>query len=312
LHSPAQFRKLSINMTSSLRPILLSAIVPLGIFATSVTAGEIITLWPDLAPGEVEKKTGTALPEREQDKPPITRVKEITQPTLDVFVPEGEGNGAAVLILPGGGFRYVVPNLEGSEAGAILNKIGITVFVLNYRTTDTGPEGAWKKPLQDSHRAIRYIRANAAKWKLDPKKIGLLAFSAGGQVGAIHIGDYGDAYESADDIDKQSARPDFALLVYPWRVSNDKTGKLMPEIKISDKAPPTFLVHTHDDGSSSVGSVLIYVALKQNKVPAELHVYQNGGHGYGVRPRPNSNIGTWSDRAVDWLRTMGLGEVARN
>ena len=144
-----------------------------------------------------------------------------------------------------------------------------------------------------------------------PKKVGLLAFSAGGQVGAIHISDSGDAYEPADAVDRQPCQPDFAMLVYPWRVSNSKTGKLMPEIAISKRAPPTFLVHTHDDGSTSLGSVLIYVALKQHEVPAEIHVYQNGGHGYGVRSRPNSDIGTWSDRAVEWLQTLRLGEPKR-
>jgi acetyl esterase/lipase len=269
---------------------------------------EIISIWMDLAPGETEKRHGKARPPQEAD-PTITRVEGITHPTMEVFTPEDKGNGAAVVILPGGGFRYVVPNLEGSEAGAILNQLGITVFVLNYRTTSEGPAGAWRRPLQDSQRAIRYVRANAARWNLDQNKVGLLAFSAGGQVGAIHIGDLGDAYEPSDAIDQRSARPDFAMLVYPWRLADAKTNELMPEIQMSDKAPPTFLVHTHDDNSSSVGTALVYLGLKKHNVSAELHVYQNGGHGYGVRARPNSNIGTWSDRAVDWLRTRGLGEI---
>lgn len=282
------------------------AILSILLLQLPLTAGEVIPVWQDFAPGETTKASGTSLPTRSQDKPTITRVKDITAPTMEVFAPEGESNGAAVLILPGGGFGYVVPDLEGSEAAHILNKLGITVFVLNYRTSTTGPNGAWRKPLQDSQRAIRQIRANAEKWRLDPKKIGLLAFSAGGQVGAIHIGAFGDAYELTDAIDQVSARPDFALLVYPWRVAND-AGELMPEIKITEDSPPSFLVHTHDDASSSIGSALIYANLKRSKVDGELHVYHNGGHGYGVRSRPGSNIGTWSDRAVDWLNARGLG-----
>ncbi|MEZ5326278.1 MAG: alpha/beta hydrolase [Verrucomicrobiales bacterium] len=293
---PARIRALALSAIGSI--LLLQAMPAL--------AANVIPIWPKLAPGETDQKTGTALPSREQDKPTITRIKDITSPTMEVFAPEDGANGAAVLILPGGGFGYVVPDLEGSEAGAVFNQLGITAFVLHYRTSSNGPEGAWRKPLQDSQRAIRYIRANADRWNLDPAKIGLLAFSAGGQVGAIHIGDFGDAYEPADETDKLSARPDFALLVYPWRVS-DNAGNLMPEIKISANSPPTFLVHTHDDASSSVGSALIYADLKKSKVEAELHVYHNGGHGYGVRPRAGSNIGTWTDRAIDWLREGGLG-----
>jgi acetyl esterase/lipase len=209
--------------------------------------------------------------------------------------------------LPGGGFRYVVPDLEGSEAAGFLNRLGIAVFVLNYRTTADDAADKWRRPLQDSQRAIRYLRAHAQQWNLDPKKIGLLAFSAGGQVGAIHLGDIGDAYEKIDVVDEQSARPDFAMLIYPWNVADKTTGDLMPEIKLGKSAPPTFLVHTDDDQSSALGSASIYMALKKSGVSAELHVYQNGGHGYGVRERDGSVIGTWSERAADWLRIRGIG-----
>jgi acetyl esterase/lipase len=227
---------------------------------------------------------------------------------MRTYLPKGGGNGAAVLVLPGGGFGYVVPNLEGSEAAEFLNPLGISVFVLNYRTKVGNETEMWKRPLQDSQRAIRFLRANAERWGLDTKKIGLLAFSAGGQVGAIHIGDCGDAYEKLDAVDEQSARPDFAMLVYPWNVGDNQTGVLMPEVKIGDSAPPTFLVHTDDDKSSALGAAALYMALKKAGVSAELHVYQNGGHGYGTREREGSVIGTWKDRAADWLRVRGIGE----
>jgi acetyl esterase/lipase len=267
-----------------------------------------IPIWPDLAPGETERHPGTALPDNPQDKPPITRVEKITQPTLRAYLPQHGANGTAIVILPGGGFRYVVPDLEGSEAAAFLNPLGIAVFVLNYRTDATNAPDKWRRPLQDSQRAIRFVRANAARWNLDPKKIGMLAFSAGGQVGAIHLGEFGDAYAAVDAIDEQSARPDFALLVYPWNVADKTTGELMPEIRLGASSPPTFLIHTGDDASSSLGSIGIYVALKKAGVATELHIYENGGHGYGTREREGSLIGTWPLRAATWLRAHRWGE----
>jgi acetyl esterase/lipase len=268
-----------------------------------------IAIWPDRAPGETEKNAGIALPAKAADHPTITRVEKITHPTMEAFLPKEGANGAAIVILPGGGFRYVVPDLEGSEAAPFFNELGIAVFVLNYRTTADGKvPDKWRRPLQDSQRAVRFLRANAAQWKLDPAKIGILAFSAGGQVGAMHIGDIGDAYEAIDDVDKQSARPDFAMLVYPWNVADNKTGVLMPEIQLSKNAPPTFLVHTDDDQSSGLGSAAIYMALKKAGVSTELHIYQNGGHGYGTRVRQGSVIGSWRSRAADWLWIRGLAD----
>jgi len=112
-----------------------------------------------------------------------------------------------------------------------------------------------------------------------------------------------------DDVDRFSCRPDFSLLIYPWRVYDDKTSALLPEIRIHDQTPPAILVHTHDDASTSLGAVMLYAGLKKHNVPAELHVYENGGHGYGTRAKPNSNIGTWPDRATDWLVRRGLGTL---
>ena len=216
-----------------------------------------------------------------------------------------------MLILPGGGFGKVVPDMEGSEAAAILNKLGISAFVLRYRTKKESRDPGWKRPLQDAQRAMAMIRASAEKWKLDAEKIGLFGFSAGGQVAARLLTDQGKlAYDSVDNVDETSHRPDFAILIYPWNMYDKTTDQLVPEIKVTKEVPPTFIVHTHDDGSTSLGSVLFYVGLKKAGVDGELHVYRNGGHGYGTRPRPNSDIGTWSHRLVDWLKNRGLGQVA--
>ena len=284
-------------------------------FAFPVARAETIPLWPDLAPGETTKKPGTELPMRPEDEPPISRVENITAPTLALFpAPKEKANGVGMLILPGGGFGRVVPNMEGSEAAAWLNGLGISAYVLSYRTTtgvDPAAEAAakaepWKRPLQDSQRGIRHLRHHAKEYGLDPAKIGLLGFSAGGQVAAIHLTSEKAAYEAVDAIDGASFRPDFSMLVYPWRVAVEKTGQLMPQIVISAKMPPGFLVHTDDDKSSSLGAALIYLGMKQQGVSGELHVYQNGGHGYGTRPRPGSVIGSWKDRGSDWLRVRRL------
>ncbi len=274
--------------------------------AIEVTTAKSLPIWPEFAPGESTRNTGEALPPRETDKPVITRVQNITQPTLDVF-PADNPNGAAVLILPGGGFRYVVPDLEGSEAAQWLNDLGIAAFVLRYRTTERADE-PWKRPLQDSQRALRWIRAHADDWGIDPNKVGLLGFSAGGQVAGIHLTATEPAYTDQDAVDQQSFRPDFSLLIYPWRIYDDATQSLIAPIQVTKQTPPAFLVHTHDDASTSLGAVHYYAELKKQGVAAELHVYQNGGHGYGTRPRPNSMIGSWTDRATEWLQINGLSD----
>jgi acetyl esterase/lipase len=263
-----------------------------------------IFVWPDLAPGETERTTGTMLPMRPRDNPPITRIEKIRRPPMTVYPATVNANGAAVLILPGGGFGRVVPDLEGSEAAQWLGKLGVTSFVLNYRTklASAEDEPAWLRPLQDAQRAMRWIRANGSRWNLNRDRIGLLAFSAGGQVGSILITADGAAYEAIDSVDQQEFRPNFAMLVYPWRIYDSATDALLPQIKVTPETPPSFIVHTHDDASTSLGSVLLYADMKRHNVPAELHIYENGGHGYGTRKRPNSNIGSWPDRATDWLK----------
>jgi acetyl esterase/lipase len=262
-----------------------------------------IPVWPDLAPGENTKSPGVLLPNRVTDQPTITRVENITQPTLDVFE-AAKPNGTAVVILPGGGFKYVVPDLEGSEAAASLNAMGISVFVLRYRTS-TDSKNPWQRPLQDSQRAIRLIRSKASQWNLNPERIGLVGFSAGGQVASIHITSLNAGYTAIDDVDRVSFRPNFAMLIYPWRIYDADTDKLIAPIQVTKEVPPTFIVHTHDDASTSLGAVTMYAELKKRNVSSELHIYQNGGHGYGVRARPNSSIGTWQDRAIEWLKIQG-------
>ena len=301
------------------RPAPLSSLLGMLLVCLSATVAEAagdlsgvsIPVWPRLAPGETSDDIGIAQPPRDGEEPPVTRVVNIRKPTIDVFLAENP-NGAAVVVLPGGGFAKVVPDKEGSEAAPWLNAHGVSVFVVRYRTNEVTPqdEPAWRRPLQDGQRAIRLLRANAEKWHINKNQVGILGFSAGGQVASIlHTADGVAAYDALDNVDKQSCRPDFSLLIYPWNVYDAKTQKLLPQIQLSAKSPPAFIVHTHDDRSSSMGSVLIYAGLKQHNVQAELHVYGNGGHGYGMRSVKNSDIGTWPARASDWLVRHGVARA---
>ncbi len=279
--------------------------------ATCATAQEVplnVPIWPALAPGESSESVGVAEPLRPNEDPPITRLVNVRKPTMDIFLPKSP-NGTAILVLPGGGFGKVVPDKEGGEAAPWLNELGVTCFVLRYRTNEATPknEPAWKRPLQDSQRALRLIRSRATEWNIDPAKVGLLAFSAGGQVGSIlHTRNGKSDYSPVDAVDQLSCNPSFSLLIYPWRILDATGEKLLSDITVTAKTPPAFIVHTHDDASSSLGSVLLYAELKRKNIPAELHIYANGGHGYGMRNVKDSFIGTWPDRASDWLQLRGL------
>jgi acetyl esterase/lipase len=275
-------------------------------------AEAMVPIWPALAPGESSRGMGEALPPRSTDQPPITRVEKVRCPSLDIY-PAAQPQGTGIVILPGGGFGKVVPDLEGSEAAVRLNRLGITAFVLRYRTNESKPvdEPSFLRPLQDAERAVRWVRHHADRWKLQADRIGVMGFSAGGQVACLlHTRGAEAAYAAQDGMDQLPFRPDFSLLIYPWNIQEKATGKLLPELTFHPSQPPAFIVHTSDDASTSAGAARFYLGLKENNVPAELHIYENGGHGYGTRPRPDSNIGTWPDRAEDWLLRRKLGSPA--
>ena len=280
-------------------------------------ADRVVDIWPDLAPGESTRNTGEALPRRPSEDPPATRVKSITHPRLHVFHPPGpvaSWSGASVLIFPGGAYNYVVTDKEGSEAAAWMNRHGITSIVVHYRTkqaagtqTNADLPKLSERPLQDGQRAVSLVRHHAGEWGLKSDQIGVLGFSAGGQAAALVTTRFASrSYKSRDEVDDVSCRPDFSMLVYPWRLVDDETGQLRDVLKISKKTPPTLLIHAHNDSATSISSVLFYVELKRIGVPAELHIYETGGHGYGVRPVRNSNVATWPARAADWLRRRGM------
>ena len=276
-------------------------IVLLGCLLRHAAAEAPLDVWPGNAPGETTRSLGQILPFRKEEVPPVTRVVQITRPTFTVHLAKTP-NGSAAVILPGGGFGKVVPDKEGTEAARWLNQHGVSAFVVSYRTTGSGGGPGWKKPLQDAQRTLSLIRGQADRWKIDPKRLGLVGFSAGGQVAArlLCAGNV-RSYSEIDEYDKLSFRPDFSLLIYPWNIYDTRRGTLLPELDVPADCPPAFLVHTDDDRSSSLGAVLFYAALKRQGIKSALHVYGNGGHGYGLRDVAGSQISSWPQHAAHWL-----------
>ncbi len=276
--------------------------------ASLLSAGEPQNVWPDFAPGETSKLNGEAQEPRPGENPPITRVVGITQPTFTVHLP-AKPNGAGVVILPGGGFIKVVPDKEGTEAAEWLNQNGFAAFVLSHRTKNDKSETGWEKALQDAQRTLSLIRSHSAEYGIEEDRIGLLGFSAGGQVAARLLSLQGKrSYERIDAIDDVSSIPNFGLLIYPWNCYDSISEGLVDGISVPDDCPPTFLVHTDDDRSSSLGAVLFYSDLKKLGIPSELHIYGNGGHGYGTRPVEGSEISSWTGHAAHWLKRFLKGQ----
>jgi acetyl esterase/lipase len=270
-----------------------------------------LVLWPNGAPGE-HRQLGK---ERDMTKPsdglvagkPVIRLGNVTNPTITLYrPPAGDDTGACVLVCPGGGYNILAMDLEGTEVCSWLNSIGVTGVLLKYRVPRREGEPPYAAPLQDAQRALGLVREHAREWGVDPARIGVLGFSAGGNLAAVLSNDHGQrTYPAVDAADQFSCRPDFAVLIYPaYLVAKGETDKLAPELDVSSNTPPTFMVMAEDD-PVGVQNVLTYTwALKRAKVPAELHVYARGGHGYGLR-RTDLMITTWPDRAADWLRSSG-------
>jgi acetyl esterase/lipase len=263
-----------------------------------LSAAPSIELWPSgKMPGTAASEPEAAVPRKDG----FTRITNISRPVLEPFLVEGgEGKTApAVIVCPGGGYRYVVVDKEGSEIAKWLNAAGISAFVLRYRTPDNR-EGA----LQDALRAIRLVRSRAAEWRVDPSKIGLIGFSAGGHVAARASTRFGDpVYDAIDAVDEVPARPDFAMLIYPAYLDDGK-GAVTTELDLSAKIPPTLVIHTEDDTRLVPGSKLYAAALEAAKVPHRFLLYPTGGHGYGLRCQGDAKV--WPDEALRWLGEVGV------
>jgi acetyl esterase/lipase len=280
--------------------------------AVSPAAEHAIPLWPKSAPGE----NGDIGPERDTTGPTgalvggrgVIRLGNVSVPTLTVYRPSKEKDtGAAVLVFPGGGYSILALDLEGTEICEWLNSIGVTGILVKYRVPARAGQPRWAAPLQDAQRALRMVRKRAGELKLDPKRIGVLGFSAGGHLAAAASTNFDRrTYDAVDEADAVICRPDFSLLIYPAYLTVKEDGdKLSPELRVTVETPPTFLVQAEDDGVRVENSLFYYAALRNAKVPAEMHLYAAGGHGYGLRPSANL-VTTWPKRAEEWLRSLGV------
>jgi acetyl esterase/lipase len=287
------------------KPRMLKTIVllSLSLFVTIATAEEKgIPLWPAEVPGPPVEADGEEMDLPPRGSSPIRRTTNITKPSLVAF-PAKEPSGTAVIVIPGGGFGYLTTDLEGSEACEWLQELGVTAFLLKHRTPTNKHAEPNAGPVLDAQQAVRLIRDRAAEWKVKPDQIGVLGFSAGGQV-ALVAATNGSKLTNEEG---RKHRPDFLLLCYPWGLYQPATKTLRPDVKIDATTPPTFIAQAADDKSSlPQGSTLLYLALLDHKVPAELHIYESGGHGYGLRPAASPCPTDWPKRAEDWLRKRKL------
>jgi acetyl esterase/lipase len=281
-----------------LNNISMKQIITIILLFTSIAAKcqnkELIYLWPGNVPGETREKQKPVIDTTNKDK--VIRITEITNPAIEVWLPDTDkNNGSGVIICPGGAYVRLSYNKEGTEIAEWLNKMGCAAFVLTYRVPNK-IGGA----LQDAQRALRVVRSNAARWKLDPKEIGIMGFSAGGSLSARSATEFNvRTYSPVDKADSLSCRPAFALLIYPAYLDQGENKTLTPELTISQDTPPMFIFQTADDTYGN-SSLVMASALRNAKSPVELHVYQKGGHGYGLRSgNPAAEI--WPSLAGKWL-----------
>jgi acetyl esterase/lipase len=296
-------------MNKSVGTVLL-LITILMTLSTARAAGshEVKLLWPDGAPGAKGTEDG--------DKPSLT-----------IYLPpEEKATGAAVVICPGGGYGHLAMDHEGHQIAQWLNSFGVAGFILKYRHRNSGAGYGHPAPLQDAQRAVRTVRARAKEWKINPGRIGILGFSAGGHLASSAGTHFQNRYSDIkDSIDRVSCRPDFMILIYPvisfteWcthkgsrrNLLGDNPEKelvenLSNEKQVTHQTPPTFLVHgDNDTGVPSENSIYFYLALRKAKVPAEMHIYENGRHGFGLGQNHGA-VSSWPLRCEEWMRGRGL------
>lgn len=279
---------------------MMMLLASLGFAAKS---GDVLPLWANGAPGSeamAGRKEVITQPAKAGDS---THVSNIHNPSLTLFFPAKEkATGAAMIIAPGGGHRFLSIDTEGTNVAEWLNSIGVAAFVLKYRLARE-PDSTYKvadHPFADVQRAVRTVRANAAEWGVNPAKIGVMGFSAGGEVAVMASTRYdAGTSDAADAIERQSSRPDYQILIYP--------GIRVENVTVTKDTPPTFMLCADNDRGPSVAIPNLYLALKKEGVPSELHIYNSGGHGFGYRPGATAIIkSSWILRVQDWMNDVGM------
>jgi acetyl esterase/lipase len=266
-----------------------------------------LPLWPNGAP----ESTQIRGPEIDITKPTdalvagkkLMHLTNISKPSLTVYPPTTASTGAAVLVFPGGGYRILAYDLEGTEVCSWLNSIGMTCVLVKYRVPFANHYPENTDDLEDAQQAMRITRTHAVQWHIDPSRIGVLGFSAGAHL-AVVLSNHPDFKRPGEPANEANARPDFAVIIYPGYLSDAPAlNKLSRGIDPTANTPPTFLLQAEDDPVHEENSLLYFQALKEAKVPAELHLFAQGGHGYGLRPT-NLPITHWPALAETWFHTI--------
>jgi len=268
-------------------------------------------LWPHGAPGAQPNSTAEINATTAKDSviagKPVIRLGNVSTPTLTVYSPQDKNTGAAVVVFPGGAYRILAIDLEGTEVCDWLNSVNITCILVKYRVPDSGPYPKSAAALQDAQRALGIVRSHAVEWHIDPNRIGVLGFSAGAHLSAALSTHFDKRlYDPVDSADKVRCRPDFAVIVYPGYLAlAEQNFAANSEIHVTDKTPPSFIVQAEDDPVHVENSTVYFLALKNAGVPAELHIYANGGHGYGLR-RTDLPVTDWPKLVETWLQTIHM------
>lgn len=272
-----------------------------------------LPLWPNGVPGEA------ANPNLEIDttKPtdnliagrPVVRLGNVSSPTLTVYEPSSGNNSTrpAIVVFPGGGYQILAIDLEGTEVCDWLSSVGVACVLVKYRVPNSGPYPKSAAALQDAQRAMGLVREHAADWGIETKAVGVLGFSAGAHLAAALSTHFDKRlYDPVDAADLLDCRPDFALVIYPGYLANSAENMAAnPVIKPSSKTPPTFIVQAEDDPVHVENATNYFLQLKAARVPAELHIYAEGGHGYGLR-HTALPVTSWPNIATTWLHTIGV------
>lgn len=281
---------------------LLAALCMIGSIVPAASAAEppqTLNVWPGKPPGD-SSQIG-----KEQWKGKA--VTNVTEPTLAIYRPaKDKDTRVAVIVCPGGGYKQLMMSYEGEDVAQWLTTLGITGVVLKYRVPAPPDVPHHLPALQDAQRSISLLRSKASEWGINPDKIGIMGFSAGGHLTVAACTNFDKrAYEPIDAVDQVSCRPDFGVAIYPGGIIKKGTsGELAPEIRISKQTPPIFIAQAEDDPGSD-NSVYLYLALKRAGVPAELHMYTKGGHGFGIKQTGKPSA-TWTERCAEWMRSEGI------